>query len=62
MRYKMLYDGPARELCLTLAKLCQATQEWVGARILHRAAEHLYCEHVGVDKDWRETAATTPTP
>lgn len=36
------YNGPARELCLTLAKLCEATQSWEGARIMRRAAEHLY--------------------
>lgn len=38
----MNYNGPARELCLTLAKLCEATLNWEGARIMRRAAEYLY--------------------
>jgi hypothetical protein len=36
------YNGPGRELCLTLAKLCEATLNWEGAHILRRAAGHLY--------------------
>ena len=36
------YDPNARELCLHLAAVCEACNEWEGARILRRTANHLY--------------------
>ncbi len=42
MLRKTQYDPNAREICLSLARICQYTGSWEGYRKLHRVAEYLY--------------------
>lgn len=46
-------SAEGRELCLAMARVCEALHQWDGAGVLRRAAEHLY--HVKFRELMRES-------